>query len=342
MGHVRLLRHACTHAAWIAVACVGAVAAAFACNSAPSDVHDTDAAKSQPCVACHVSAYNVASNPVHIGQMPQTCDQCHNTAAWVPSSATNHPWWPLQNKHVGVSCTACHTKGFKVGDTSKSCASCHQKDYDNATSPPHRQADAGPELFTTDCSVCHTDVGFQPTTFDHKWWPLEGRHSFLITPCAGCHPVGNPITWTLTTKDCYRCHTNDFDNVAPVKNPNHPMFPHTCLDCHVMSGWTQGPPLSGLHPEANFPLGAGAHSDPRIHCQDCHKLEKGVPQAGANTDCVNCHVPTATYPAGAHAIPAIDAVHHGLADAGVATAYDTAEGKGSTNFCLQCHPQGKK
>jgi hypothetical protein len=42
-----------------------------------------------------------------------------------------------------------------------------------------------------------------------------------------------------------------------------------------MSGWVQGPPLSGLHPEAKFPISTGIHSAP-IVCLDCHKLEKGL------------------------------------------------------------------
>jgi hypothetical protein len=321
----------------LVVACAAAVAAAFACNSAPADVHDSDQAKNTPCVSCHGAAYTVASTPVHVGQMPQTCDTCHGTTAWVPSTATNHPWWPLQNKHVGVSCVACHDKGFEVGQTSKACVSCHQKDFDGVADPKH----AG--FFPLDCAYCHSDVGFKPSSFTHDWWPLEGRHSYRVTSCASCHPVGNPgPTWKATRNDCYGCHANDADNVAPAKNPNHGMFPHTCLDCHLMSGWTQGPPLSGLHPEASFPLKTGAHANPGIHCQDCHKLEKGLAAGGANTDCINCHVSTTTYPAGAHDVPAIDATHHMLADAGVGSAYDTAESTGTTNFCLQCHAKGQR
>jgi hypothetical protein len=255
---------------------------------------------------------------------------CHSTQAWVPSAAKDHPWWPLQNKHVDLKCTSCHTKGFKVGDTSKDCASCHQKDYDGVADPKHK------DLFPLDCAMCHTDVGFKPSKFNHDTFPLDGRHNYRITACASCH-TGTPPVYKGTPRDCYSCHKNDFDVVGPSKNPTHKTFPQTCLDCHLMSGWTQGPPLAGLHPDnAQFSIKSGNHAVDRtkVNCQDCHKLEKGLAAGGANTDCVNCHV-------GSHQQPAIDAKHHALADAGIGTGYDQ-KNNGATNFCLGCHPAGVK
>jgi hypothetical protein len=321
----QLIRKTGTRALWIAVACAGALGAAFACSGRVADVHESAEAKGKECFSCHFSAFNAATNPVHVNQMPTTCKDCHDTKAWVPSAAKDHPWWPIQNKHVGVSCVACHGKGFRQGDTSKDCASCHQKDYDGAHDPRHK------DFFPLDCAMCHTDMGFKPSTFKHEW-PLEGRHNIRVTPCAGCHP-GNPPAYKGTPKDCYTCHKDDADVRAVAKNPNHSTFPHTCLNCHLMSGWTQGPPLSGLHPEANFPITTGKHSDPGIVCLDCHKLEKGLAAGGANTDCINCHL-------GAHVSPAIDAYHLRTPDGGTVAGYP--QGASTTNFCLTCHQRGQR
>jgi hypothetical protein len=311
-------------APWIAIACAVGIAAAFACGRT-EDVHDSSDAKGKPCLSCHTGAYTAARNPVHVDRLPTTCQDCHSTKGWVPTTATDHPWWPIQNKHVGVSCTACHTKGFRAGDTPKDCVGCHRKDYEGA--PLHFPN--GVETYPLDCAMCHADTGFKPSTFKHPW-ELVGRH--IVTPCASCHK-GTPPTYKGTPTDCYACHQADFDQRAPAKNPSHTTFPKTCLNCHLMSGWVQGPPLSGLHPEASFPLTTGKHADPRIACLDCHKLEKGPAMGGANTDCVNCHL-------GSHVVPAIDAYHLKTPDGGTVVGYQA--GAATTNFCLGCHTKGQR
>lgn len=397
------------HAALVAAVGIAVLAAAFACSRQPN-VHDTDEAKQSPCITCHLAGYNTAANPVHVNSMPDTCQDCHDTQAWSPAQVQNHFWWALQNKHVGPACTDCHTKGFKKGDTATDCQGCHQKDYDGATNPKHTG-------FPTDCTLCHADTGFQPSTFKHPW-PLDGAHG--TTPCASCHtgnpprykgtPTGcsdchqkdadgaaSPIhkglsttctdchtpaawkpssyvhTWPLqgkhvlvacvgchagptpvykgTTTDCYTCHKNDFDVVAPPKKSNHPTFPHTCQDCHQMSGWA--PAIDGPHPDSVCPdhqgrpcfkISTGAHATIGIACQDCHILAKGVSQAGSNTDCIHCHLgdPNNAGSLHGHVSPVIDSWH--LAPDGGAPVpnYTTFSSQGSTNFCLSCHEDGTR
>lgn len=326
MRHFELSLRARWRALWIVAACAAALGAAFACTSGRSDFHESDDVKGQECFSCHSGAYNAARNPVHVEQMPLTCQDCHDTHAWSPSSAKDHPWWPIQNKHVSVTCVGCHNKGFKVGDTPKDCVGCHRKAYESVQNPKH--AGNGADLYPLDCTMCHSDNGFKPSPWKHSW-ELTGRH--VITPCMSCH-TGSPPKYKGTATDCYECHKNDADNRAPAKNPNHTTFPRTCLNCHLMSGWSQGPPLSGLHPEANFPLKTGKHADPRIVCLDCHKLEKGLAAGGANTDCVNCHL-------GSHVSPAIDAFHLRTPDGGTVANYP--QGASTTNFCLGCHTRGQ-
>lgn len=345
MPPFRLFLQAPARALWIAIAGAAALGAAFACSSR-SDVHESDEAKGKPCISCHSGAYNAAVNPRHVNALPQTCQDCHDTKAWTPSTAKDHPYWPILNKHVGVSCVACHDKGFKVGDTPKDCLGCHRKDYESAQNPnaafPKHVAN-GADQYPLDCTMCHADTGFKPSPWRHvpELPPglvrdpepgLNGRHA--IAPCAGCH-TGNPPKYKGTPTDCYQCHKDDADSRAPAKNPNHTTFPHTCLNCHLMSGWAQGPPLAGLHPEASFPLQTGIHSDPRIVCLDCHKLEKGLAAGGANTDCVNCHLGGVDH----HVTPAIDAYHFKPPDGGTVAGYP--QGAPTTNFCLGCHGRGQ-
>jgi hypothetical protein len=289
-----LRARSCT--AWI-VACVAALGAAFACSSGGSG--------------------SSSGGPANVEQSD------------AGDGNTNHPWWPILNKHVGVSCAACHTKGFTLGDTPTDCLGCHRKDYEPAQNPQH--ALNGVDQYPLDCTICHADTGWKLSTWKHASWPLTGRH--VIAPCTGCHS-GTPPTYKGTPTDCYACHKNDADVVAPSKNPLHTSFPHTCVDCHLMSGWTQGPPLSGRHNEAGFPILTGVHSGPLIACQDCHRLEKGLAAGGANTDCVNCHV------SGDHHVsPAIDDYHAKTPDGGSVVAYP--QGASTTNFCLQCHTRGQ-
>jgi hypothetical protein len=320
---------------------------------------------------------------VHVDHLPNTCNDCHTTQGWSPAQVQDHFWWPLQNKHVGPACTDCHTTGFRQGDTPTDCQGCHRKDYDNATNPKHNG-------FPLDCKMCHTDTGFQPSTYKHPWpldglhattacnlchtgdppryantptgcadchqkdadgaaspihkglsttctdchtpagwkpssyvhpWPLQGKH--VLVACVACHAGPTPV-YKGTPTDCYACHKAESDAST---FPGHATFPHTCLDCHQLSGWS--PAITGPHPEAKFAITTGIHAAPGIGCQDCHVLAKGVSSGGANTDCIHCHL-------GDHIVPDIDAKHLQLA----VPNYPT--GLVSTNYCLTCHPTGVK
>jgi hypothetical protein len=367
-----------SRALWVALTCAAAIGAVFACNGRLSDIHDSADVKGKACYSCHSSAYNTATNPVHVNVMPLTCQDCHDTKAWSPSSVKDHYWWPIENKHVGVSCAACHTKGYKLGDTPKDCIGCHRKDYESSVSPPHHALNV--DQYPLDCTMCHTTAEpdhFKPSPWTHYdagpppyGYELIGSHRITVIKddagnalldskgdkisdhnpdCNGCH-LGTPRVYQGTPTDCYTCHKDEFDNLAPTKNANHPTFPHTCLDCHIYSGWTQGPPISGLHPDrvntgdggtGGFPLEAGAGTiHAGIACQDCHKFELGLPQGGQNVDCTGCHTATAAWPAGAHASPAIDS-YHLVRDGGPVAGYPN--GATSKNFCVSapCHLNGQ-
>jgi hypothetical protein len=114
------------------------------------------------CVACHLSDYEGAANPVHAGAFPTTCADCHRTDAWRPALGGVHPEaaFPIQSgPHEGIRCLDCHN------------------------------ADLGPSTDgqNTDCTACHTR-GEMDDTHDeepgYQWDPMN--HHF----CLSCHPRG--------------------------------------------------------------------------------------------------------------------------------------------------------
>ena len=286
--------------------------ACAACHTKGYQMGDTP----KDCVGCHQKNYDATMSPPHAGLFPTTCSTCHTDLGWVPATVTgtvDHPWFPLVDKHANVACAACHTKGYRQGDTPKACAGCHQKDYDAAMNPPH----AG---LPTTCDGCHNAKGWQPSTFVHPW-TLDGKHA--VTPCVSCH-TGTPPRYPGTPTACVGCHLADFQTAAG-KVTGHGMFAQTCLDCHSTTAWTGA--SGGAHPEANFPIMTGSHSK-GIACADCHIASRGSPVAGQNTDCIHCHL-------GAHNQPAIDTVHTNLNVAGY-----PGPNASSPNFCLPCHKKG--
>lgn len=278
----------------VALAMIGA----FAGCGQVQNIHDTDEGRNNPCVSCHRSAFVAAASPKHLGvtpEMPDTCQDCHTTQAWAPTTAEDHGkfGFPIKNKHAAppaglidrIACTKCHTKGYRKGDTSNACVSCHQKDYDGAKNPPH----AG---YSTDCATCHDDTGWRPAKFVHSW-PLEGKHT--ATSCFSCH-TGNPPVYKGTPKDCVGCHQKNYDDANAAKKParlggHAPLLPTTCADCHSANGWT--------------PLARNIHQSDTAKttiCSACHINDyNGVvtpKHVGVfPTQCAGCHGTAAWKPA---------------------------------------------
>jgi hypothetical protein len=119
------------------------------------DIHQTDEARSQPCVSCHRSAYSAALTPQHVGMFPETCSSCHNTYDWRPAAFPDHPW-PLTGKHASTPCASCHVNAPKFAGTPTTCAGCHAQDFQRSDASPHN---AFKQMGTTpDCGMCHTST----------------------------------------------------------------------------------------------------------------------------------------------------------------------------------------
>ncbi|MBT4141396.1 MAG: hypothetical protein HOE48_26040 [Candidatus Latescibacteria bacterium] len=224
------------------------------------------------CYACHKPDFEQAKEPDHMAaNFDSNCQTCHTDAAWKPSTFDhNQTNFALAGAHVETDCASCHVDGVFTG-TPTDCYTCHKLDFEKVKDPDHVAAN-----FDQDCLTCHTDVAWEPSTFDHNQtnFVLAGAH--VTTDCASCHVDG---VFTGTPTDCYTCHKLDFEK---VKDPDHVAanFDQDCLTCHTDVAWE---PSTFDHSQTDFVL-AGAHVT--TDCASCHV--DGV-FSGTPTDCFTCH-----------------------------------------------------
>src|SRR5260370_724916 len=173
------------------------------------------------------------------------------------------------------ACTDCHINN-NYSITNTACVSCHQTDYNNATSPV-AHASAG---FPTTCEQCHDTNLWTDGVFNHTstGFALTGLHTVPPRVCSDCHVNNN---YNITTTTCVSCHLKDFQT---TNNPNHVTsnFPQTCEQCHTTATWSNA---AFNHDTTGFPL-TGNHMVPPRACVDCHVNNN---YTITNTACVSCH-----------------------------------------------------
>jgi hypothetical protein len=120
------------------------------------------------CVACHVK------DDKHKKTLGPVCEQCHNALTW-KSWDYDHDKrtdYPLDGKHKGVACAACHTQPTEAKvTTSRRCYSCHAK------------RDVHEGAFGRMCEQCHVTSSFRtirsrmgtPSSLLELW--RAGRHA---------------------------------------------------------------------------------------------------------------------------------------------------------------------
>ena len=234
---------------------------------------------STACVTCHLKDFQGTTNPNHVSSnFPQTCDQCHNTTSWLNATFNhNSTGFPLSGAHTSPprQCTDCHVNN-NYNLTSTACVSCHQNDYNTATTPVNHIA-AG---FPTTCETCHDTVLWTDATFNHTTtgFQLTGAHTVPPRVCTDCHTNNN---YSLNSTLCYSCHQKDYTG---TNNPAHAAagFPTTCELCHDTSVWTDS---TFNHNTTAFPL-TGSHTVPPRVCADCHVNNN---YTTLPTTCIGCH-----------------------------------------------------
>jgi hypothetical protein len=229
------------------------------------------------CVGCHQSDYTATTNPNHtVQQLPTDCASCHSQDAWMPSTFDHNSVYPLLGAHAVIAnnCTECHING-NYSTTPTTCVGCHQSDFNATTNPDHEV-----NGYPTDCTICHSQNAWMPSTFDHNTvYPLTGAHANIANQCALCHINNN---YNNTPNTCVGCHQNDYNTSL---NPNHSALNLStdCMTCHTTApGWN--PALMPNHND--FYVIAGAHVAVAANCVICHN---GDYNNTPNT-CVGCHV----------------------------------------------------
>ncbi len=261
------------------------------------------------CSGCHQSDYNNSANPPHLSQgYPTTCNTCHSTSGWRPSTFDHQNTdFPLTGLHTTTTCLQCHVGGQFEG-TPTECLSCHQTAYNNSVNPPHLA-----QGYPTTCNTCHSTSGWRPSTFNHANtdFPLTGVHT--TATCLQCH-IGGQFEGTPT--QCFSCHADDFNGAS---NPNHVLeqFPHSCQDCHSTTAWIPWT-ITHAQPDA-FPIYGGTHrqGDEWNLCSDCHN----IPANFVHFECILCHE---------HRQSEMDDQHHGV------NGYQWV-----STACYTCHPDGR-
>ena len=233
---------------------------------------------STACVSCHLTDFQNTTNPNHVQQgFAQTCETCHNTSAWQPASFDHSKsGFPLTGSHTVPprQCADCHVNN-NYNITNTTCISCHQTDFNNATTPvPHSG-------FPTTCEQCHDTVQWTDGKFDHSTtgFTLTGMHTVPPRACTDCHVNNN---YSLNSTACVNCHLKDYQGTT---NPNHVSanFPQTCETCHDTVTWTDS---TFNHTTTGFAL-TGLHTVPPRQCTDCHVNNN---YSLNSTACVTCHL----------------------------------------------------
>jgi len=219
------------------------------------------------CASCH--------KDVHEQTLGRKCERCHTPSTWIVNNIRQihqQSRFPLLGKHASVDCYQCHKSAsvLRFDPMRSDCIDCHLNDFNATTSPSHVAS-----KFSKDCSLCHTEISWATSTFDHNatGFPLTGGH--FGVECIKCHANG----YKATPTDCKSCHLANYNATT---NPNHvtAKFSTDCQTCHTTTAWS---PSSFNHNTATtFPL-TGAHIG--VTCTQCHTNGYGA----IPTTCVSCH-----------------------------------------------------
>jgi hypothetical protein len=251
------------------------------------------------CATCHGGAYVAvnaqAKTATHISTT-QSCDVCHKTTAWLPTSfahtvaqgvtttncATCHDGVKATGKPVvhiptSATCNVCHTTGVAwlplitpyahAGVAAGTCATCHTTAYPNIDVKPANHVPTADS-----CNICHSTSLWTPNlAFAHA--------SVAKGTCASCHTgtylgvpgkVSNHIPTTtpagMPGNECSLCHTSTAVGGFATDKMNHGTMQTSCATCHD----SLAPYLGSMR---KITRGSGHHNSAGKDCSSsgCHK-----------------------------------------------------------------------
>jgi hypothetical protein len=163
----------------------------FDANEQPircNDCHQSDlkAFDVQTCITCHsLDDASASFMQQHTAEVGLSCKQCHDGVDRMEYFDHNSVF-PLQGRHAGVACLACHTD-YNFIETTAACVQCHAEPAIHAGS------------FGLQCQYCHTDQAWQPAQLRQHRLPLDHGGQGEIK-CQTCH------TQRYDEITCYGCH----------------------------------------------------------------------------------------------------------------------------------------
>ena len=182
--------------------------------------------RSTQCESCHLAAVRAVKNPDHdAAGFSRQCESCHAPTTWNRARFDHaKSRFPLTGAHVTAGCQECHADRVYAGKSS-ACVSCHQGDFDRATTPPHATS------FPTTCTACHTTATWSGAKFDHDgpFFPIySGAHRGRWNSCATCHT--NPATFAEYT--CLSCHQQTETDGHHRGVSGYRYQSQACYSCH--------------------------------------------------------------------------------------------------------------
>jgi hypothetical protein len=217
------------------------------------------------CSTCHGGSYTTlgadAKPGTHI-PTTQSCDICHTTVQWKPTSfshtgvapgscATCHNGTNAAGKSVPhipttQSCDVCHRTGIAwlplitpyahAGVAAGTCSTCHVSSYPEMEYKPANHIPT-----TASCDACHKKTTWMgPYTFNHAG----------AVSCQSCHDVrytgivakpANHIPTTLAGllgNECSNCHSSTTS--FTVERMNHGAMQTGCATCHSSTATYMG------------------------------------------------------------------------------------------------------
>jgi hypothetical protein len=271
------------------------------------------------CASCHQNPHG------DLRESMRRCERCHDARSWhmIESSQFDHDRdtrYPLERKHEGVQCVACHaTRRSGEPPSAKTPAPPASGGYQKLTfrwptwsfdcTPCHDNVHGASLFGQKACKLCHSArVEFTRVAFDHTrrtHFPLDGVHADTKkVQCNSCHKKderGKP------DRRCETCHADVHkDRFAKVSSGND------CAACHTAANWTADLkfdhsartrfPLTGAHANADCRAchrGKSAtdweHFEPLIAkgkpvaCMGCHQHENVHQKQYPNDKCLDCH-----------------------------------------------------
>ena len=251
--------------------------------------------KYHSCKSCH--------EDVHKGKFGGKCSSCHTTASFrrvknMKSFNHSRTNFPLLGKHKRVDCKTCHKGNLSFKPKYKFCTDCHSDYHDGEFAEDKDE---------NDCSVCHNENGFSPSTFTiekHNKTKFKLTNAHEALPCYTCHGTEDKWHFKIKGKYCINCHENIHQSLISEK-----YFSETeCESCHNTTEWQK---VTFNHEQTQFKL-TGKHkeqkcstchferddnnklvqhfTDLQMYCSQCHTdIHFGQFGKGKDETCTDCH-----------------------------------------------------